>query len=118
MESLSWDIVALGTSVGGLMMILGLWQPDKKPLIMCVVRRDWTPTGNIDFRGTTPESSCPQPLRLLVEEERIKETAFGRPASELRWRLATIKEGKKLVMWWNARQSSPTALLPRPCLVE
>lgn len=107
--------------MGGPIMILGLRKADQKPVpdrIVGAVKQDWTPTGNIDFRGTAPESSCPQPLRLWVEEKRITETAVSQRVMELRWRLATIEEGKALVICWNARQPAPAALLPRPCFVE
>jgi hypothetical protein len=102
-------------------MIFGFRKADKKPApgrIIGDVKQDWTPTGKIDFRAPTLESSTPQPIRLWVEENRITETVVGQRVEELRWRLATIEEGKKLVICWNARQSSPAALLPRPCLVD
>jgi hypothetical protein len=121
MENLTWAIVAFGTCVGGMTMILGFRQADKElspGRIVGALKQDWMPTGNIDFRGAVLETSRPQPLRLWVEEERITETVVGQRVRELRWRLATIAEGKKLVICWNARQSSATALLPRPCLVD
>jgi hypothetical protein len=51
------------------------------------------------------ERSSPQPLRLLVEERRVTESAVGQNIAELRWRLATLEEGKQLVVYWNARQT-------------
>jgi hypothetical protein len=122
MENLTWAIVAFGACVGGLMMTFGFRKANnKEPVpgrIVGTVMHDWTPTGNIDFRASILESSSPQPIRLWVEENRITETVVGQRVVELRWRLATIEEGKKLVICWNARQSSPAALLPRPCLVD
>jgi hypothetical protein len=121
MGNLAWVIVVVGISAGGMIMIFGFRKADKKPeagRIIGAVRQDWTPTGNIDFRATILESSSPQPIRLWVEEKRITETLVGQRVEELRWRLATIEEGKKLVICWNARQTSPAALLPGPCLVD
>jgi hypothetical protein len=82
------------------------------------LKQDWKPTGNIDFQASTAEGSSPQPLRLWVEESRITESVVGQRIIELRWRLATIEEGKKLVICWKARRILPATLLPSPCLVD
>src|SRR5262245_47099531 len=112
MDNLAWVIVAIGVGVG-LIVIFGSRKADTKPVpnrIIGALKQDWTPTGNIDFRAAIIESSSPQPIRLWVEERRITETLVGQRVEELRWRLATIEEGKKLVICWNAaRQSAPTA---------
>jgi hypothetical protein len=116
-ENLAWVIVAIGVSLGGLIMIFGFRKADKKPVTYRTtgaVKQDWLRTGNIDFHASTVEGSSPQPLRLWVEEQRITESVVGQRVVELRWRLATIEEGKELVICWNARQASPAALLPRP----
>jgi hypothetical protein len=121
MDNLTWVILGIGVWMGGLVTIFGIRKTDEKPLsgrIIGAVKQDWTPTGNIDFRASILESSSPQPIRLWVEEQRITETVVGQRVAELRWRLATIEEGKELVICWNARQTSPAALLPRPCLVD
>jgi hypothetical protein len=121
MDNLPWIIVAIGASMGGLIVVFGFRNADKKPvseLIIGAVKQDWTPTGNIDLRASTHDGSRPQPIRLWVEENRIMETAVGQRVVELRWRLATIEEGKELVVCWNAKQTSPAALLPGPCLVD
>jgi hypothetical protein len=118
-ENVAWVVVAIGICTGGLVMIFGYRKADKKPLpgrIIGVVRQDWTPTGNIDLRASTLESSSPQPLRLWVEEKRITETAVGQHIVELRWRLATIEEGKALVICWSASQTAPSPLLPKTLL--
>ena len=115
MDNLAWGMVAIGVWVGGLIVIFGSRKADKNPVpgqITGAVKQDWTPTGNIDFRAPTPDSSCPQPIRLWVEEKRITETLVGQRVEELRWRLATIEEGKKLVICWNARQASPAGRSP------
>ena len=121
MDNLAWVIVAIGVGVG-LIVIFGSRKADTKPVpdrIIGALKQDWTTTGNIDFRASILESSSPQPIRLWVEENRIMESAAGQNVVELRWRLATLEEGKALVICWNdARQAAPTALLPRPCLAE
>jgi hypothetical protein len=114
-ENFAWVIAAIGVWMGGLVMIYGLRNADKKSVLgqrIGVLKQDWTPTGNIDFRAPTPDSSTAQPLRLWVEENKIMETAVGQRVVELRWRLATIEEGKELVICWNARKTAPAALLP------
>src|SRR5215468_657714 len=108
MENLMWVIVTVGVVVGGLIMMFGFRKTDHKPGAFDRVDRapkeDWMRTGNIDFHTATPENSSPQPLRLLVEEKRVMESAVGQEIAELRWRLATLQEGKELVVCWNARQ--------------
>jgi hypothetical protein len=108
MENLTWVIVPIGVLMGGLIMMLGFRKTDQKPVafgrIDRALKRDWMRTGNIDFHTSGLESSSPQPLRLLVEEKRVTEGAVGQDIAELRWRLATLQEGKELVVCWNARQ--------------
>jgi hypothetical protein len=92
-----------------MVMVFGFRKADKESVpvrIMGAVKQDWTPTGNIDFRALTLELSSPQPIRLWVEEKRITETVVGQRVEELRWRFATIEEGKHLVICWNARHSA------------
>lgn len=109
MENLTWVIVAIGASVGGMIMMFGFRKSDKKPVpfgqIDGALKLDWTRTGNIDFHVSALESSSPQPLTLRVEERRISESAVGQDVVELRWRLATLEEGKELVVCWNANQA-------------
>jgi hypothetical protein len=115
-ENFAWVIVAIGVWTGGLVMIFGLRKGGKKPAhgrLIGALKQDWTPTGNVDFRALTLESPSSPPFRLWVEENKIMETAVGQRVVELRWRLATIEEGKELVICWNARQIAPAALLPR-----
>jgi hypothetical protein len=62
-----------------------------------VVKRDWVPTGRIDF-ATKLESGAdpnqPSEFKLLVEERRIIESVCGNENLEIQWRLATLKEAK------------------------
>jgi hypothetical protein len=108
MENLIWVIIAIGVLVGGLIMMLGFRKTNQKPVafgrISRALKQDWMRTGNIDFHTLALEMSSPQPLRLLVEEKRVTESAVGQDIAELRWRLATLAEGKELVVCWNARQ--------------
>jgi hypothetical protein len=108
MENLTWLIGAIGALVGGPMMMLGVRNASQKPVALDqtagALKQDWTRTGNIDFHASSLESSLPQPLRLRVEEKRVIESAAGQDIVELRWRLATLEEGKELVVCWNARR--------------
>ena len=60
-----------------------------------VVKRDWIPTGRIDFatrlNGDGTDADQPSEFKLLVEERRIVESIAGQ------WRLATLKEAKAVV---------------------
>ncbi len=131
MEILTWVIVAIGVLVGGPIMMFGFRNSDQKPVafgqIGGALKQDWTRTGNIDFHAVAFESSSPQPLRLRVEEKRVTESAAGQDVVELRWRLATLQEGKELVVCWNARQTglhystnpcSETTALARAALLQ
>ena len=62
-----------------------------------VVKRDWVPTGRIDFAAKLDSNADPdQPgeFRLLVEERRIVESIAGNENLEIQWRPATLKEAK------------------------
>jgi hypothetical protein len=62
-----------------------------------VVKRDWVPTGRIDFAAKLDSNADPdQPgeFRLLVEERRIVESIAGNENLEIQWRAATLKEAK------------------------
>src|SRR5258708_4946623 len=73
-------------------------------------------TGNIDFYASALESSSPQPLRLLVEETRVTEGAVGQDIAELRWRLATLEEGKELVVLLECQADRTSLLALTPLL--
>ena len=62
-----------------------------------VVKRDWVPTGRIDFAtklGSNAEPDQPSEFKLLVEERRIIESVTGNENLEIQWRPATLKEAK------------------------
>ena len=61
------------------------------------MKRDWVPTGRIDFATKLDSSGDPNQLSefmLLVEERRIIESVAGSENLEVRWRRATLKEAK------------------------
>src|SRR4029453_971425 len=62
-----------------------------------VVKRDWVPTGRIDFAtklDNNDDPNQPNEFKLLVEERRIIESVCGNENLEIQWRLATLKEAK------------------------
>src|SRR5262245_21814415 len=62
-----------------------------------VVKRDWVPTGRIDFATKldgNDDPNQPSEFKLLVEERRIIESVCGNENLEIQWRLATLKEAK------------------------
>ena len=61
-----------------------------------VVKRDWFPTGRIDFatKLSNADPDLPSEFRLLVEERRIVESVAGNENLEIQWRPATLKEAK------------------------
>jgi hypothetical protein len=62
-----------------------------------VVKRDWVPTGRIDFAtnlNNNDDPNQPSEFKLLVEERRIIESICGNENLEIQWRLATLKEAK------------------------
>jgi hypothetical protein len=109
MKNLSWVSTAIGALVSEPTLMLGHREADEKPVafrpIGAALKQDWVRTGNIDFHASASKSSSPQPIRLLVEERRVMESVAGQDVVELRWRLATIEEGKQLVVCWNRRQT-------------
>jgi hypothetical protein len=69
-----------------------------------VVKRDWVPTGRIDFATKLESNSDPdQPseFKLLVEERRIIESIAGNENLEIQWRPATLKEAKFLTTHYH-----------------
>jgi hypothetical protein len=112
MGNLAWITLALGVFSGGTIMILGLRKADTRLVtsgqINGALKEDWRRTGDIDFHASIDENSSSKPLRLWVQERRIIESAVGQDVVELRWRLATVEEGRELVICWNnARPASP-----------
>jgi hypothetical protein len=69
-----------------------------------VVKRDWIPTGRIDFAtklNGNDDPSQPSEFKLLVEETRIIESVAGNEHLEIQWRLATLNEAKTVVTQYH-----------------
>ena len=69
-----------------------------------IVKRDWVPTGRIDFatkidRGDDP--THPGEFKLLVEERRMIESVAVNENLEIQWRLATLTEAKAVVTQYH-----------------
>jgi len=80
------------------------WTNGKSTAYQGVVKRDWVPTGRIDF-GTdldgNGDADEPSEFRLLVEERRIIESIAGNENLEIQWRAATLKEAKAVVTQYH-----------------
>ncbi|HEY1475443.1 MAG TPA: hypothetical protein VGF53_15315 [Pseudolabrys sp.] len=71
-----------------------------------VVKRDWVPTGRIDFATNltatdAADADQTSEFRLLVEERRIVESITGIENLEIQWRLATLKEAKAVIAQYH-----------------
>ena len=81
------------------------WKSWKTAPSQGVVKRDWVPTGRIDFatrlNGTLEDSDQPSEFKLLVEERRIVESITGNENLEIQWRLATLNEAKAVVAQYH-----------------
>lgn len=72
--------------------------------LQSVVKRDWVPTGRIDFAtklNGNDDPTQPSEFKLLVEERRIIESIAGNENLEIQWRLATLKEAKAVVTQYH-----------------
>jgi len=81
------------------------WKTWKTAPSQGVVKRDWVPTGRIDFatrlNGNVGDSDQPSEFKLLVEERRIVESITGNENLEIQWRLATLNEAKAVVAQYH-----------------
>ena len=79
------------------------WKSEKQLPYQGVVKRDWVPTGRIDFATQLDGSEDTQPseFKLLVEERRIVESIAGNENLEIQWRLATLREAKAVVTQYH-----------------
>ena len=80
------------------------WKSGKNALHQGVVKRDWVPTGRVDFAskfGSNDDPNQPSEFKLLVEERRIIESVAGNDHLEIQWRLATLKEAKAVVTQYH-----------------
>ena len=80
------------------------WTSGRKAPYQGVVKRDWVPTGRIDFATNlngNDDPDQPSEFRLLVEERRIIESIAGNENLEIQWRAATLKEAKAVVTQYH-----------------
>jgi hypothetical protein len=80
------------------------WTNGKNTAYQGVVKRDWVPTGRIDFATNlsgNDDADQPSEFRLLVEERRIIESIAGNENLEIQWRTATLKEAKAVVTQYH-----------------
>jgi hypothetical protein len=79
----------------------------RKAPSQALIKRDWLPTGRIDFAtqltvtASAKSNDQPSEFRLLVEERRIVESIAGNENLEIQWRLATLKEAKAVVTQYH-----------------
>ena len=79
------------------------WKIAKQLPYEGVIKRDWVPTGRIDFATQLGGNEDTQPceFKLLVEEHRIVESIAGNEHLEIQWRLATLKEAKAVATQYH-----------------
>jgi hypothetical protein len=70
------------------------------------VLSDWQPSGRIDFGcpAEIEDENQPAPYLLRVEEYRTLQSPSGTKRMELRWRDATLKEAKRIVVRHNGER--------------
>jgi hypothetical protein len=86
-----------------------------------IIKRDWLPTGRIDFATRSNEvgdrrKERPAEFKLLVEERRIVESSVGNENLEIQWRLATLSEAKAVVTQYHKYLSENSLIKPIPDL--
>ena len=78
-----------------------IWNTGKNKPSQGVIKRDWVPTGRIDFatrlNGVAGDDDQPSEFKLIVEERRIVESVTGLDNLEIQWRLATLREAKAVI---------------------
>ena len=103
-----WGISITGGIIG--LIIIAIWYIPKllkKKITTDLpqkVKRDWLPTGSINF--IVPDEAMGKPYGraaffLEVEEDRIIEMLGGGTKTESRFRLATLDEAKKVVQCYD-----------------
>ena len=75
-----------------------------------VVKRDWLPTGRVDFTTRLNEADDqnkeqPGEFKLLVEEWRVVESLAGNENLEIQWRFATLSEAKAVLSHYHEHLS-------------
>jgi hypothetical protein len=97
------------------------WTSRKKLSYQGVVKRDWVPTGRIDFAtqldGDPGDNEQPSEFKLLIEERRVVESIAGSENLEIQWRFATLREAKAVVSRYH-KYLSEHSLIKSLTLVE
>jgi hypothetical protein len=86
-----------------------------------VVKRDWCPSGRIDFATQldgveVPDKDRPREFKLLVEERRIVESIAGGENLEIQWRLARLTEAKAVITRYHKYLSEYSLIKSAPDL--
>jgi hypothetical protein len=79
------------------------WKSGKQLPYEGAVKRDWVPTGRIDFAtqlGGNEDTQASE-FKLLVEEHRVVESIAGNEHLEIQWRLATLREAKAVATQYH-----------------
>ena len=67
------------------------WKDEKQMAYQSVVKREWAPTGRIDFatrlNSNSTEADQPSEFKLLIEARRIVESIAGNENLEIQWGL-------------------------------
>src|SRR5215813_9553900 len=87
------------------------WKNGRNAPYQGVVKRDWVPTGRIDFAtklNGNDQPDQPSEFRLLVEERRIIESIAGNENLEMQWGAATLKEAKAVVILYHQTATEDT----------
>jgi|SoiMethySBSTD1v2_1073268.scaffolds.fasta_scaffold887958_2 hypothetical protein len=110
-ELLTYGLLVFGLIVLGFLVyqlypsVERMIESRKKLPYQGVVKRDWLPTGRIDFatqiKSDAKGSDQPSEFKLLVEERRIVESVAGNENLEIQWRLATLKEAKVVITQYH-----------------
>ena len=110
MDVLAW-LLFIALIVAAVLIYMRVAKPDiwdrwknKKHLpYEGVVKRDWVPTGRIDFAtqlGGNEDTQASE-FKLLVEEHRVVESIAGNEHLEIQWRLATLREAKAIATQYH-----------------
>jgi len=97
-------LVAKEREMANALVNIAKWTNGKSTAYQGVVKRDWVPTGRIDFAtdlNGNGDADQPSEFRLLVEERRIIESIAGNENLEIQWRAATLKEAKAVVTQYH-----------------
>jgi hypothetical protein len=69
-----------------------------------IIKRNWVPTGRIDLATHvtgSEDADEPADFKLMVEERRIVESVTGLENLEIRWRQATLREARIVVVQYH-----------------